>query len=257
MAEEVRDAARNVPMSLFWSYFGNSIMGVILLATFLFALDDIPAALASKTGFPFMYVFSQTLTPSGVNALTIIIMLLISAANINFGASTARQTFAFARDHGLPFSSWIAAVDSSKEIPINAILLTSGVAVVLVLVNMGSLTAFHAIVSLQVSSLMFTYMCSLTCILYRRIQHPESLPVVSWSMGRWGLPVNVLGLMYSLFSFFWSFWPSFTPIMLDDFNWSSVLFVAVFIACLIMYWFQGRYVYKGPVTHVRRRIGAM
>lgn len=257
MAEEVRDAARYVPISLFWSYFSNSIMGIIFLATYLFALDDIPAALASETGFPFIYVFSQILTPSGVNALTIIVLLLISSANINFGASTARQTFAFARDNGLPFSHWIATVHSTKEIPSNAILLTSGVAVLLVLVNMGSVTAFHAIVSLQVSSLMFTYMCSLSCILYRRIRHPASLPVVSWSLGRWGLPVNVLGLSYALFSFFWSFWPTFTPVALNDFNWSSVLFVAVFAACLVMYYFQGRFVYKGPVAHVRRRIGAM
>jgi amino acid transporter len=257
MAEEVRDAARYVPMSLFWSYFGNSIMGIIFLATFLFAIDDIPAAINSETGYPFLYVFTGVLTPAGTNALSIIVLLLVSAANISFGASTARQTFAFARDHGLPFSTWIAAVDSSREIPTNAILLSSATAMLLALINLGSTTAFHAIVSLQVSCLMFTYACSLSCILHRRIRHPASLPVVRWSLGRWGVPVNVIGLAYSLFSFFWSFWPSYTPVMIDDFNWSSVLFVLVFTMSLVMYRVQGRHRYKGPVMGVRRRIGAM
>jgi hypothetical protein len=80
---------------------------------------------------------------------------------------------------------------------------------------------------------------------------------VRWSLGRWGVPVNTLGLIYALFSFFWSFWPVYTPVVLDDFNWSSVVFVVVLALCLVMYRFQGRFLYKGPVSHVRRRIGGM
>lgn len=65
------------------------------------------------------------MSTSGVNALTIIVLLLVSAANINFGAGTARQTFAFVQDRGLPFANWIAKVNTKKEIPSNAILLSS------------------------------------------------------------------------------------------------------------------------------------
>ncbi|KAL1611629.1 hypothetical protein SLS59_000348 [Nothophoma quercina] len=117
MAEEVRDASRYVPISLFWSYFANSIMAIVFLISFLFAIDDVEAAISHPSGYPFLYVFSNALSLEGVNALTIIVLLLVSAANVNFGASTARQTFAFARDRGLPFSGWIAKVDKKKEIP--------------------------------------------------------------------------------------------------------------------------------------------
>lgn len=256
MAEEVRDASRYVPISLFWSYMGNSLMATIFLISFLFAIDSVPAALTNPTSYPFLYVFSSTLSLPGVNALTTIILLLISAANINFGASTARQTFAFARDRGLPFADWIAAVDSAKEIPSNAVLLSSVVAGALTLLNLGSPTAFYAIVSLQVVSLMFTYFVSLSCILHRRLTRPESLPHARWSLGRWGVAVNSVGLVYVLFAGFWSFWPATARPRLDDSNWAVVLFCGVLVACLGMYWGQGRRVYVGPVREVRSMSGA-
>ncbi|KAF2856491.1 putative GABA permease [Plenodomus tracheiphilus IPT5] len=229
MAEEVRDASRYVPISLFWSYFGNSLMAIIFLIGFLFAIPDVQEAVNDESGYPFLYVFKNAVNLSGVNALTIIVLLLISAANINFGASTARQTFAFARDNGLPFSSWIAKVDTEKEIP-----------------------TFYAIVSLQVVSLMFTYAVSISCVLYRRLIHPELLPKARWSLGKWGIPINALGLAYVSFAFFWSFWPTFTPVTAENFNWSVCIFVAVFIACLAMYYTTGKNVYQGPVKNLRR-----
>lgn len=256
MAEEVRDASRYVPISLFWSYFGNSIMAIVFLIGFLFAMDDVNAAITHPSGYPFLYVFTNALSLQGVNALTIIVLLLVSAANVNFGASTARQTFAFARDGGLPFSAWIASVDHAKEVPSNAVLLSSLIAALLALINIGSTTAFNAIVSLQVVSLMFTYAVSLSCILWRRITAPESLPSARWSLGRYGVAVNGAGLVYVVFAFFWSFWPTHARVGAEDFNWAVTLFGAVGALCLVMYYVQGRYVYRGPVREVRKLSGS-
>ena len=90
MAEEVRDADRYVPISLFWSYIGNLLMAIVFLTTYLFALPSVDDAIADPSDYPFLYVFKLALPLSGVNTLTIIVLLVVSAANINFGASTAR-----------------------------------------------------------------------------------------------------------------------------------------------------------------------
>jgi cell division protein FtsX len=99
---------------------------------------------------------------------------------------------------------------------------------------------------------MMSYACSIGCVLYRRIAHPELLPRAQWSLGKWGIAVNGIGLAYVTFSFFWSFWPNSIPITLQDFNWSVVLFVGVLVICLLMYVVSARFVYVGPVTTVRR-----
>lgn len=251
MAEEVRDAGRYVPISIFWSYVGNGILAIIFLVTYLFAIDNIDNALDDPSGYPFIYVFRTAMPNSGVNALTILVLILVIAANISYNASTARQTFAFARDKGLPFSNWISHVDASKEVPVNAIILTCAITILLSLINIGSSVAFNAIISLQVVALMMTYCCSISCILYRRIVHPELLPHARWSLSKWGIPVNCIGVAYVTFSFFWSFWPNAIPVTAENFNWSVVLFVGIFAICIVQYFVQGRKVYFGPVTTVR------
>lgn len=97
---------------------------------------------------------------------------------------------------------------------------------------------------------MITYIFSIGAVLYRRIYHPELLPRCRWSLGRFGILVNSVGLLYATHAFFWSFWPNATPFALEDFNWSVVMFVFVAVLSLVDYVVRARKVYTGPVVLV-------
>ncbi|EED17336.1 GABA permease, putative [Talaromyces stipitatus ATCC 10500] len=252
MSEEVKDAGRSVPVAIAWGYFSNGLMAVVVLIAYLFSMPSVDDALNDATGFPFLYVFENAVSTAGVNGLTAIILLPVIFSNILFNASTSRQTFAFARDKGLPFSKWISKVDEKRKIPVNAIVLSCIISCLLSLINIGSQTAFNAIISLNVAALMYTYIISISCVIYRKIWHADTLPPCRWDMGRWGLPVNIVGLVYCCFSFFWSLWPSSLPVTLDTFNWSVVIFGGVFMTSLGMYVFKGRKQYAGPAVILLR-----
>jgi choline transport protein len=115
---------------------------------------------------------------------------------------------------------------------------------------MPALTQSHsnAIISLNLVCLMWTYMTSIGCVLYRRVYHPELLPRCQWSLGRWGVPINAAALLYSTFAFFWCFWPNTTPVTADDFNWAVVMFFATFLIAGVDWVFRGRHHYDGPVV---------
>lgn len=252
MSEEVTDAGRNVPIAIAWGYFSNGIMAAILLIAYLFATPSVEDSLNDATGFPFIYVFREATSVAGVNGLTAITLLPVIFSNILFNASTSRQTFAFARDNGLPFSRWIGKVDPKRKIPANAILLSCIISCALSLINIGSETAFNAIISLNVAALMYTYIVSIICVIYRKIWHPNTLPHRRWDMGRAGLAVNIIGLLYCCFALFWSLWPSERHVTRENFNWSVVIFVGVFIMSLLMYIVSGRKKYSGPVVIVQQ-----
>ncbi|KAL2829432.1 amino acid/polyamine transporter I [Aspergillus cavernicola] len=252
MSEEVSDAGRNVPLAIAWGYFTNGIMAIVLLIAYLFSIPSVDAAVNDPTGFPFLYVFKNAVSTRGVNGLTAMILIPVIFSNIFFNASTSRQTFAFARDKGLPFSKWIARVDPHRMIPVNAIALSCVISCLLSLINIGSSTAFNAIISLNVAALMYTYIISISCVIYSKIRRPETLPPRRWDMGRWGLPVNIVGLVYSCFALFWSLWPGDRHVTADNFNWSVVIFVGVFLLSLGMYAVKGRREYTGPVVIVQR-----
>ena len=253
MAEEVEDASRSVPIGIFWGYILNGFMGCILLISYLFAIESVEDALNDPSTYPFIYVFRNTVSTAGVNGLTSVVLILVIASNISYNAATSRQTWSFARDRGLPFSSWISHVNPGKEIPANAVTLTCLITAVLSLINIGSSAAFNAFISVQVVALMLTYCISIACVIYRRVYHPATLPAARWSLGRWGLAVNIAALAYATFAFFWCFWPNATPVDASSFNFAVVMFVGVIALSLGVYWTKGRKEYRGPVVLVRRR----
>ena len=86
-----------------------------MLIIYLFCLLDVEEALnspAGALGFPHMHVFITATGSNGFAASLAALVVLIgfSGATTLF-ASTSRQTFAFARDNGLPFSDWLAQVN--------------------------------------------------------------------------------------------------------------------------------------------------
>jgi amino acid transporter len=252
MSEEIKDAGRYVPIAITWSFFGNAILALVALITMLFATPSVQDSLDDSSGFPLIYVFKQATNVNGVNGLMAIILIPVILSNILFNASTARQTFSFARDKGLPFSNWMAKVDETRKLPVNSIIITCVISALLALINIGSETAFDAIVSLNVAALMFSYSISMSCLIWRKLFHPETLPVARWSLGRYGIAINIIGWLYVLFALFWSFWPQTTPTTVDTFNWSVVIFGGVFSLSLAMYFVKGRYEYDGPVVDVKK-----
>jgi choline transport protein len=244
---------------MMWSFFLNGIVGFFVLIAFLFAIPDISAVQSAVSGSPFLYVF-QSASYWGSMPLIVLILLVMLTGSIDANASTSRQTFAFARDGGLPGSVILSNVSKvgRTAVPRNAIIFTCLVTCLLALINIGSSVAFNAIISLQLMALMATYTISIGCVLYQRtLGGGVQLPYARWSLGRFGAFVNSFAFIYSIQVLFWTGWPGqgsplLTP---QNMNWSSVMFVGVSVISLVYYFVpyfvHGCMEYRGPVVLVR------
>lgn len=144
MAEEIKDAGKTVPRAMIGAYIMNGALGVVFLISYMFMITDVQAALDDATGYPHMWVFAQAVSTGGVIALNAIPTVLIFAGTLTYNLSTSRQTWAFARDRGLPFSSWIGHVDPKLQVPANAVTVTCALTIILSFINIGSDVAFNA-----------------------------------------------------------------------------------------------------------------
>ena len=156
----------------------------------------------------------------GGTALGAILCVMACFSVINWMASTARQVFAFARDHGFPFGSLIAKVDSSGTYPINSLIFVWFFVVLINLISLGSVIAFDAITSLQILALMTTYLISISCLIWRRL-FGAPLPPSPWTLGRAAMPINVIGWCYCLYMVIFLPWPVEVPVTPENFNWVS------------------------------------
>lgn len=85
-----------------------------MLITYCFCLTDLAEAFESPTGYPFIAVFAYTTgSPEAGAGLTCVLIVLILFSVTNYMASCSRQVFAFGRDKGLPFYSWLSKVSGS------------------------------------------------------------------------------------------------------------------------------------------------
>jgi amino acid transporter len=144
MAEEIKDAGKTVPRAMLGAYLMNGALGIVFLVSYMFMVTDVDAAINDPSGYPHMWVFSQAVSAGGVIALNTIPTVLIFAGTLSYNLSTSRQTWAFARDKGLPFSSWIGHVDPKLQVPKNAVTATCIITIALSLINIGSDVAFNA-----------------------------------------------------------------------------------------------------------------
>jgi choline transport protein len=144
MAEEIKDAGKTVPRAMIGAYLMNGSLGIVFLISYVFMITDVDAALSDVTGYPHMWVFAQAVGPGGVVALNAIPTVLIFAGTLTFNLSTSRQTWAFARDRGLPFSDWISHIDPKLQVPANAVTVTCLITIILSFINIGSDVAFNA-----------------------------------------------------------------------------------------------------------------
>ncbi|KAK3643035.1 hypothetical protein LTR56_010409 [Elasticomyces elasticus] len=253
MAEETQDASVNVPRGIIGSYLIGTLSGLLMIITFCFCFTE--DALESPTGFPFMYIYQNaTGSVGGTIALTAILIVLTFFSATNFMASASRQTYAFARDGGVPFSKQVAKVSDKLNVPILAVVIAWAFVVLLSLIALGSYVAFYAIISLQLIALFFTYEVAIGTLIYRRLRGPP-LPERRWSLGGAGLIINIFAFVYGLFALAFIVLPSTPTVTAETMNWGPVMFAGIMILSIIYYFAGGHKTYLGPVKLVKSEGG--
>jgi choline transport protein len=76
----------------------------------------------------------------------------------------------------------------------------------------------------------------------------EKIPFGPWTLGRWGLPVNLFAAAYGLVTVVFTFFPPSVPVSAESMNYSSVVYVGVVILGLMYYAVAGRRQYVAPVV---------
>ncbi|OBT68100.1 hypothetical protein VE03_01538 [Pseudogymnoascus sp. 23342-1-I1] len=254
MSEEIKDASIVLPKAIIWAAIMNGSLGFVMVITFCFTLGNILDIIDSPTGYPFIQVFfNATQSYVGTSIMTSILIVNITSACISTVATVSRQTWSFARDKGLPFSGFISHVKPGWNIPLNSVLVTFLITTLLSLINIGSHVAFNAIGSLAVSALLATYMISFICLIIRRLTG-DPLPPRRWSLGRYGIFVNIGAVLYLSVVWVFIFFPVETPVTPETMNWNAVMFGSTMIFAVGYYFAVGRKVYTAPVDKVKRNL---
>ena len=232
-------------------------------------MGDPTEAVHSATGFPFIDIFvhgtgsisggtglvSLEDTPTNsIGRVTDFIQQTAIVLSINILSVTAvlatasRMLWAFSRENGIPFSNVIARVDTRTRLPLHAIGVTCVINVCLSLINIGSTQAFQAFISLLIASYYSAFLIAAGVMLRKRLTgEDKTLPWGPFRLGKAGIPITVVAMLYTIIGTFFSFWP-FTPdVDAKIMNYSSLLYGSAMIFSVGFYFLRARKTYTGPV----------
>jgi amino acid transporter len=122
-------------------------------------------------------------------------------------------------------------------------------AVIIALINIGSASALGIILSIYNSALLASYSITISCILLHRLQG-RRLPESRYTLGKWGMLINILALIYILPLFVFSFFPPTpnpTPITM---NWAVVMVGGTIVLATAYYAVWGRKTYTPPTETI-------
>jgi amino acid transporter len=97
-----------------WSIVINGGMAFAFMIVVLFTLGDPTTALSTPTGYPIIQVlYAATKSKAGTTVMMCFLLWNGVIAMFSSLASVSRLTWAFARDHGLPFPDFFGYVSCS------------------------------------------------------------------------------------------------------------------------------------------------
>jgi choline transport protein len=171
MAEEISNAALNIPRAIFGSMVMNGLIGFAMMLTVLFCLGDVDKVLATDTGFPFIQIFYDSVNNiAGATVMISIVLIPTWACATGITTTASRMTWSFARDRGTPFSTFVSRVDPRTRVPLIAVGVVTLCACLLTLVYIGSDTAFNDLLSLTITGFYGSYFLPSAFLLYHRIK---------------------------------------------------------------------------------------
>jgi len=201
VAEEVLDPGRRVPRAMVLSLLGAAIVTAVLLVALVLSAPDIAKA-ASDPARTIPYILEAHFGPTPLRALLILLMFAYLSCAGAAQAAAARLMYSYARDGMVPASAWLRRVSPEHRVPGNAILFSAAAALMVVAasyVDVGSVNMNALVVSYAVVGVYLSFQAVVAGRLVAGVRGWRAAPPAGhFSLGRWGVPVSALALVYGV-----------------------------------------------------------
>ncbi|MEE6177949.1 APC family permease [Mycobacterium sp. 050134] len=223
VAEEVDEPERNVPKAIF---LGLLLVGLVVMfsaAALILSIPDLPGVVAAQSGD----VVADTLAKHLGNRVTkpLLAMFVIGFVSsfLAVQAAVSRCIWGAARDHSLPGSKVLGGLAGPERLPVNAIGLTTVVAVVFVL--LAGTQFYNILVNFNIIGFYIAFGVPVIGAALARLT--GKWKPGPFTLGRWGAPITYLASLWIVFETVNVAWPRTQPGQPWYINWASVLTTAV------------------------------
>ncbi|RNF86973.1 APC family permease [Streptomyces botrytidirepellens] len=244
LGEESVDPGRNAPRAILRALVASFLIGGFILLFALMAVENLHAKALAEDGLQYVVLTTLGTTVGEIMLWCVVVAITVCALAVH--TAGIRLMFAMARDNNLPGGSRLAHVHPRFQTPVLPAILIGVVAVAILVINIDQPQIFSVVTSIAIIMIYLAYLLVTLPMLVRRLRGEWRPAEGRFSLGRFGVPVNVLAVLWGLAMSVNLAWPraevySATGPQHWYLRWGAVLFIGVVaLGGFAYYWFVQR-----------------
>ncbi|MFJ4263981.1 APC family permease [Paenarthrobacter nicotinovorans] len=238
LGEETKDPKRTAPKAILRAVTASFLLGGLLLLGGILAAPDLSDPKIGAADGGLQYIVLSVLGGPFGKAFLVCIVVAVVVCTLAVHAAAIRMMFAMARDNNLPFSRQLSKVHPTRKTPTVAAIVIGVVAVIPLIVNISQPAIFTILSSISIVLIYLSYLLVTVPMLRRRFLKKWPLKddgsEVGFSLGKWGLPINILAVLWGGAMTLNLVWPrpeiyNSVPPFEWYLQWGGVIFVAAVV----------------------------
>ncbi|WP_037835564.1 APC family permease [Streptomyces sp. NRRL F-5650] len=205
VAEETEQPRRSVPRALLRAYLFVAFTVLLTGIAVTLALGRPRDAVAGAIADPVFTAVTDGLGAWSEKPFIVVVLIAFLACAISIQTYIGRAVFAFARDRQLPFSTTLATI-GPRQIPYVSLIATAVLAVLGLLLGLNG-NAAATLISFGSGGFYFIFLTVALVALAARLSGRWNPAAGQVRLGRLGLAVNVLAVLWLLFEAVNIAWP--------------------------------------------------
>ncbi|EPS95703.1 hypothetical protein FOMPIDRAFT_1053957 [Fomitopsis schrenkii] len=250
LSEETINARYSIPLGLVGATVLAGFMGWAINVVLAFNMgQDIDGILNSPIGQPMAAILLNSLGRKGMLATWSVVVAVQYIVGMSCFVASSRQTFAFARDGALPFSSYLYRIYPRTQTPVACAFAVALSSALLGLLTFAGDAATSALFELGIVGIYIAYIIPIACrFAGRRMWTPGP-----FNLGIMSLPVAATAVLWMTFSIVIVVFPSTPAPDASNMNYTVVVLAGWLSLCLAYYYcpvYGGVHWFQGPVANV-------
>ena len=200
LSEETKDPRRQAPKAVLYSVIGAFIIGGVFLLGALVAIPNLKTA-TSGLGWSPAQVIEANFSTGFATLYLFVVSAAIFVCCLSIMAATIRLCFGMSRDNQLPGSKFLSRVSPRLHTPVWSCIAVAAIAAIPFYQYSGV-----AIIAIAATGMIYLSYFLGNIVIMRARVHGWPRTRAPFRLGRWGLLVNVVALLYGgamLVNFAW------------------------------------------------------
>ena len=239
VAEEVPDPGRTIPKAMRRTIYVGGAAALFITAALILAQPDFSAIISGEVADPVGAVFSDVFGSVGSKVVMVIVLISFVSCLLSLQAAASRLIYAYARDHMIFASDALSRFSPKTHVPPVALTVACLLpAAIVAIAEIISDSALLRVISFASCGIYIAFQLVVLAALIARLRGWR--PSGRFTLGRWGLPVNVAALVYGVAGALNLAWPRGGDDVAWSDKWIVVLGAAIVASAGLAYMLLGR-----------------